>query len=51
MANACGVATTASFHPEDHEVIPIGTPMMGVSTPTPLSANCCVGTIKHQFGC
>jgi hypothetical protein len=50
MANACGVTTPAGVSLEDHEVIPIGMSVLAVSTPTPLSANCCVGTIKPKFG-
>jgi hypothetical protein len=50
MANACGVTTAAGLSPEDHEVIPIGMSVLVVSTPTPLSANCCVRTIKPKFG-
>lgn len=50
MANACGVTTAAGISPEDHELIPIGMAVLAVSTPTPLSANCWVGTIKPKFG-
>jgi hypothetical protein len=50
MAHAGRVATAAGLGPEDHEVIPIGRSVLAVSTPTPLSANCCVGTIKPKFG-
>jgi hypothetical protein len=50
MANACGVTTATGLSPEDHEVIPIGMSVLVVSTPTPLSANCCVRTIEPKFG-
>jgi hypothetical protein len=50
MASACGVTTPAGLSLEDHEVIPIRIAVLAVSTPTLLSANCCVGTIKPKFG-
>ena len=46
MADACGVTTPVGSDPDGHEVIPIRMLMVVVSTPTPLSANCCIGTIE-----